>query len=192
MRSFARVLTVGAVLLLGVLVALLGLAPPASAAHAKLASTTPAAGANVTTAPGAVRLLFTGNVISLGLQLQVIGPTGLVTSGKAVVDRTTVTQPLTPGLVNGAYVVNWHVVHDDGHPDSGTFSFGIAVPGGPTTAPGQAPVKVAPLPDAAVPPEGLPAGWIVAGLALIVVTLVIAVVADRRRRRTAGPSKIAS
>jgi hypothetical protein len=165
------------------------LALPAQASgHAKLASTTPSDGQKVVTAPGAVQVVFTGNVISLGLQMQVIGPTGLAMEGRPVVNRATVTQPLARSLVNGPYVVNWRVVHDDGHPDSGTFSFVVAVPGGPTAAPGQR-VSVAPLPELGTDPvpQGLPPVWVALGLGVVTFTLVVAVVLDRRRRADGKP-----
>jgi copper resistance protein C len=189
MTSFAtRLRTITPVLLLGALLAglpVIGFAPAASAqTHARLSSTTPASGQSLTVAPPAVRLTFTGNVISMGLQFQVIGPTGLVMEGRPVANFTTVTQPLASRLVNGSYVVNWRVVHDDGHPDSGTFSFVIAVPGGPTAAPGQV-VSVPPLPALADPEPQLPSLWVGLGLGLIVFTLVVAVVLERRRPRAA-------
>ena len=181
---------------------ILGLAAAAPAgAHATLVGTSPGAGQTMTSVPTSIRLDFSGNVISIGLQLQVIGPEGLVNSGKAVVNRSTVTQPLASPLINGSYVVNWHVVHDDGHPDSGTFSFAVAVQGdAAATGP---PVNVAPIPvddtadrtgdrtrdrtaDRTAEPDSLPPFFVVLGMFVVTLVVLVAVIIDRRRRREAG------
>ncbi len=168
------------VLFVTVLLGTFAFAVPAQA-HAKLIGTTPAAGQAVTTAPSTVKLDFNGNVISIGLQFQVIGPSGLAMQGKPVVNRGTVTQPLMTGLVNGTYVVNWHVVHDDGHPDSGTFSFAVQVAGGPiATGP---PVTVPAINIASEPEDQprLPPFWAALGVVVVAVVVVMAVIIDRRR-----------
>jgi len=172
------------VIVLGVLAAVA--LPARAAGHAQLIRTAPASGATLTTAPDAVQLEFSGNVISLGLQFQVIGPGGLATEGKPVVDFTKVTQPLAGGLVNGSYQVNWHVVHDDGHPDTGSFGFVVQVPGGATAT--GSPVAVAPIDTSTPQPQGLPVFWVVLGVVVVVLLVAVAVIIDRRRRSEAmGP-----
>ena len=45
-------------------------------------------------------------------------------------DQRSVQVKLKPGLGNGSYTVMWRIVSADGHPASGTFSFGVGVPAG--------------------------------------------------------------
>ncbi|ABS06004.1 copper resistance CopC family protein [Kineococcus radiotolerans] len=109
----------GAVVGLGVPVLLAG---PA-AAHDRLVSSIPAEGATVDVAPATVQLTMSAELVSLGAQVQVSGPSGVVSTGQAQVDGTTITQAVTPASPAGTYEVQWRVTSSDGHPISGSFGF---------------------------------------------------------------------
>ncbi len=179
---------------LGLFIAVV-LAAPAQA-HAQLISTTPAAGQTVSSVP-AVQLEFSGDVIAIGLRFQVIGPAGPAMRGLPTIAGHIVSQPLASSLADGGYLVNWHVVHDDGHPDSGTFSFVLASGqsgngsgAGPAAGSGGSSPPATPQTLAAVPisepaadeAPGLPPVWTGLGLLVVVAVVVVAVVVDRRRR----------
>lgn len=107
---------------------LVGTAPVS--AHAQYASSTPAKGARLTSAPAEVTITFTQEIqkIEGTYEITVNKDRGLaVTSGPAVVsddDRTMMSVPLAPGLADGRYVVRWKNVSDaDGDPAEGAFSF---------------------------------------------------------------------
>ena len=168
-----------------------------AAAHTGLQSSTPADGQTLTVAPDAISLTFSSAVASEFAQVAVTGPDGeSVTSGEAAIDGAVVSQPVSTSG-DGAYVVAYRVVSDDGHPVSGQLTFTLTGSGGAATetAPAQPtlPTTPAPSPDTAtaVSPAvdsdadsswGL---WLLlaaAGLLLIVATWL----ALRRRGDTGG------
>lgn len=103
--------------------ALLSVAGPA-AAHDEIKSTSPKAGATVTTAPTSVVLTFGEDVVAVGTKVAVTTAGGVVVSdGDATVSGGTVTQPLQPLTENGTYTVAYRIVSADGHPVSDTFTF---------------------------------------------------------------------
>ncbi|HEY6797119.1 MAG TPA: CopD family protein, partial [Kineosporiaceae bacterium] len=55
-------------------------------------------------------------------------------------DSRTVRVALAAGLPRGSYTVTWRVVSVDGHPVSGTFTFGVGVPAGAAPQPASDPV----------------------------------------------------
>jgi methionine-rich copper-binding protein CopC len=101
-----------------------------ASAHSPYDSSTPAPGANLTTAPTSVVINFTDNIQktfgSYGVTVVMDGG-GSVTNGAATVSGDKqLTQPLLSGLTVGRYVVNWNnTAADDGDPLSGAFSFYI-------------------------------------------------------------------
>lgn len=109
--------------------------------HIRLESSTPAAGAVLTTAPERLELRFSARVdvplSSVVLVLPsgdsvLVGMTAEGADGRVLVGTTT-------DLVDGDYVVLWKTVSADGHPVSGEFGFTLsAAPGGTTEAPGKA------------------------------------------------------
>lgn len=110
----------------------LGVAP--AQAHAALISTTPVQGSELAAAPTAVTLTFSEDVGLNGRSLQVVDRRGRrVDDGRARHigdDPRTLEVRLPGGLAKGSYTVTWRVVSQDGHPASGTFSFGVGVPAG--------------------------------------------------------------
>lgn len=116
--------------LIGTLAALFALLfPSPAAAHAELATITPANGAQLTEPPTEVRMTFTEsvNLVDGGTRL-VDGVGGTVLTSDPTVAGHTVTWPMPPDLPEGAYVITWRVVSSDGHPVSGASSFGIGTP----------------------------------------------------------------
>ena len=106
-----------------------------AAAHTGLQSSTPADGETLTAAPDAISLTFSSAVASEFAQVAVTGPDGeSVTSGEVAIDGAVVSQPVsTTG--DGAYVVAYRVVSDDGHPVSGQLTFTLTGTGGAATEP---------------------------------------------------------
>jgi len=102
-------------------------AAPASA-HARLVSTTPAAGSIVRHSPPQVVIRFDDNVeIDFG-SIRVFDAAGarvdLGGTHYASADDHAIAIPL-PHLADGAYVVAWRVVSDDSHPVHGAFVFSV-------------------------------------------------------------------
>ena len=112
----------------GALVVQVLLATPASA-HDELLSTDPAAGSTVATVPETVVLTFAEPPLSLGMGVDVSGPSGSVSLGAPMVDGSTVRQMLQAGAPAGTYTVRWRVTADDGHPVTGSFTFVASAPG---------------------------------------------------------------
>jgi copper transport protein len=116
-----------------VLTGLLTTAVPASA-HAVLESSSPSQGSQMAAAPPNVALVFSEEVGLATRAVQVVD-----SRGKRVDDgapshpdgnQRSVQVKLQSGLGNGSYTVMWRIVSADGHPASGTFSFGVGVPAG--------------------------------------------------------------
>jgi copper transport protein len=127
--------------LIGVVVALtalVALAGPA-AAHATLESTTPAAGAVLTSSPSQITLQFDEHVeIALGAVRLYDGTGREVDVGTAhhpggTQSDVAVAVPNT--LRDGVYIVSWRVVSDDSHPVHGAFTFQMGA-GAAAPAPG--------------------------------------------------------
>jgi copper transport protein len=105
-------------------------ASPASA-HAELEQSTPASNATLTTAPTQIDLSF-----GEGVELKLSSIAVLDHAGKHV--ETGSLQHLNgngkslsiklSGIVSGQYTVNWHNVSVDSHPESGSFTFTVAIP----------------------------------------------------------------
>ena len=116
-----------------VLTGLLAMAAPASA-HAVLESSSPGRGSQLAVAPPTVTLGFSEGVGLAQRAVQVVDGRGKrVDDGIPTHpggDQRSVQVKLKPGLGNGSYTVMWRIVSADGHPASGTFSFGVGVPAG--------------------------------------------------------------
>jgi methionine-rich copper-binding protein CopC len=192
----SRTLAVAAATALTALFVVLGGAP--AAAHTGLQSSTPADGEALTSAPDTVTLTFATAVASQFAQVAVTGPDGQsVTTGEATVEGAVVRQPVSP-VGDGAYVVAYRVVSDDGHPVSGELSFTLTGTGAAPAPTGSAvPTEAStPAPSTPAPATASPAadsdtsdgtGW---GLWLlligVVAVFVVGTVLALRRRGSAG------
>lgn len=116
-----------AVVLLGAVIAMLGMTGVASA-HAALLQTLPADGEVVTTAPSEVTLTF-GEPVGLPPgALRALSAAGRPADDGQVRETDggrTVHLVLRPHLADGSYVVVWRVISADSHPVSGAFTFAI-------------------------------------------------------------------
>ncbi len=117
-------------LVLGAIGIMLVVAAPANA-HAALVSASPAPGASLPQAPGAVVLRFSEAVELRTSTVAVTGPGATqATNGPTVAvagDERSIRRPL--GLLQpGRYIVRWtSVSSDDGHMETGSYSFAIGV-----------------------------------------------------------------
>ncbi|MEV7632669.1 copper resistance CopC family protein [Microbacterium sp. NPDC089318] len=171
-------------------VATLAVAAPASA-HDELVSSTPAAGAQLATAPTEVTLTFSNELLSLdensGTAMTVVDESGEDwVDGAPVVSADTVTVPLSGGMPDGAYAVTWQVVSSDGHPTSGEYSFSLA------SAEASAEPSATPTESAAEQPtesaqpaaQSETAPWpLLVGLGVVLVAAIVTVIVTAARRR---------
>lgn len=125
-RSPLLVLAATLAVVLGILAPALAPTGPA-AAHDYLIDASPAEGEVLAEPPSEARLVYSGEILTIGAEL------ALVTAGGEYIEFPapyalslgTVTQPLPP-LDPGEYVLNWRVVSEDGHPVAGSIPFGVA------------------------------------------------------------------
>ena len=109
-------------------------------AHAKLVTSTPAAGAKLTKAPATVTINFSEEISEKDSNFTVADAKGAtVGTGKLDLndlDHKTLTATLKTGLGDGIYTVAWKTVTpDDGGISEGKFTFGVnAEPGAQPTA----------------------------------------------------------
>jgi copper transport protein len=107
----------------------------AAAAHANLVSTAPAQSAHFRSraAPGTVTVRFDDNVTVTPGSIAVYDHHGLSlhVAARQPVDHQIVMASL-PRLADGTYVVVWHIVSDDGHPEQGAFTFSVGTTGAST------------------------------------------------------------
>ncbi|MCI2239969.1 copper resistance protein CopC [Paenibacillus sp. TRM 82003] len=186
-------------------------AAPGAWAHDRLLSTDPAADAVLEQAPEQVVLTMSAPPVALGTQVEVTGPTGVVSTGEPQVVDEEVTQALAAERPAGTYEVQWRVTSSDGHPISGSFTFtaetAAAGAAAATTAPtpevvtsspadGSTTAETSPAPDGEADPvvdapgdaaaegEGVSTGVVAAAvLAVVALAVGLAVVIARRRRR---------
>jgi len=102
----------------------------ALSAHAALASTQPAGGTVVASAPKQVSASFDEPVGITASSLVVYAPDGQrADDGQtALVSRYEIAVGLLPGLGDGTYTAVWHVISDDTHPVTGAFTFSVGAP----------------------------------------------------------------
>lgn len=113
--------------LLAAAAALLLAATPALA-HAHLASSDPADGATVATAPVILTLTFTEGLELAFSGVNVTGPTGGVATRPAHLDpgnAEMLVVPFDSALPAGAYTVDWHALSTDGHKTTGSYHFTV-------------------------------------------------------------------
>jgi copper resistance protein C len=123
-----------AALLLGTVIVAVSVLP--AAAHSTLVSSSPADGSTLGVAPTEVVLTFNENVVTVGDQVLVTSPSGLIVSqGNPEIVDSTVTEPLRTLDENGTYLINYRIVSADGHPVQRQLSFTLNVPGLKTGVP---------------------------------------------------------
>src|SRR6202012_2632308 len=107
-----------------------GPAAPAVFMPAALASTQPADGSVVSTAPQQVTASFDQTVGISADSLMVYSPAGQrVDDGQTVhVAAYETSVGLLTGLGNGTYTAVWHVISADTHPVQGAFTFSVGAP----------------------------------------------------------------
>lgn len=105
------------------------LVSPLVSAHAHLKAQTPAANAQLTTAPQTLTLNFSEGIEPKFSGLTVTDAhkqpvkTGVATRSDE--DKTQMVVPLTQSLQPGDYTVDWHVVSVDGHKTRGSYTFTV-------------------------------------------------------------------
>jgi copper transport protein len=118
----------------GALAILTATAAPA-AAHAALVSTSPSQSAHYPSnaPPNIVTVTFDDDVTTTAKSIGVYDGAGhamnvvpVQTANKKVVEAK------LPRLSQGNYAVVWHIVSDDGHPETGAFTFSVGAAGGTT------------------------------------------------------------
>lgn len=127
---FVRVAAAAVVAVLTVL----GTATPALA-HDELRSSTPAAGAQLATAPDTARLVFSAPLDPLFVQTAVTTPDGSRwEAGPTRVEGATVVVPLRTDVPAGEYTVAYRVTSQDGHPISGGVTYRLTASVATTSA----------------------------------------------------------
>lgn len=109
-------------MLAGVLL-LLGI-PPAFA-HDELTESEPEPNSSLEEPPPQLTLSFSGDLATLGAQVQVNGPLGSATEGDPVTEGGQVHQDLSAAGGPGDYEVIWRATSRDGHPISGSFGYTV-------------------------------------------------------------------
>jgi len=98
---------------------------PAAVAHDELTESEPAPNSSWEEPPQLLSLSFSGDVVSLGAQVQVNGPLGSATEGDLVVEGRHLHQELSAAAGAGDYEVIWRATSTDGHPLSGSFGYTV-------------------------------------------------------------------
>lgn len=101
--------------------------PTAARAHITLLRSSPSAAANLTVAPGEVRLTFSERPEPVLTGITLIGPNGSpVVLDSLVIDGNVAVAGIRGPLIAGIYRVEWRTVSRDGHPVQGAYDFSIA------------------------------------------------------------------
>ncbi|HZZ66901.1 MAG TPA: copper resistance protein CopC [Phenylobacterium sp.] len=99
-----------------------------AAAHARLITGTPKAGATVA-APRQLKLQYSESIVPAASSVTVAGPGGAaVATGPLTLDaanKRMVTVPFNGKLGSGAYKVHWEMKTEDGHQTFGDFVFSV-------------------------------------------------------------------
>ncbi|GAA3195286.1 copper resistance CopC/CopD family protein [Dactylosporangium siamense] len=126
-RRPRRLRTTAWLVLVNVAVLLFGFPQPAHA-HAHLASTDPAQGAVLQTAPERVLFTFDEAVRGVPGGVQVFDAQGELVEARPTVQGLELDIALPKGLGSGTTVITWRVVSTDGHPISGALTFSVGAP----------------------------------------------------------------
>jgi copper transport protein len=97
--------------------------PSAAFAHASLIASDPAGDAVLAVAPAALTLTF--NEAVTPLLMRIIDQRGVATDIARVDRRGDSVVVMPPTLAEGAYVLSWRVISEDGHPVGGALTFWV-------------------------------------------------------------------
>jgi copper resistance protein C len=136
-----------------VAVSLLLAMPAAVAAHAEFERSTPGQGETVQGSPRVIRAFFSEELAD-GSEMALLDETG-TTIAEGTIDPANPTRMRIdpPELEPGDYEVQWKAFADDGHLETGTFTFTVSAP---ITPPPSAPPSA--LPTASSPVSAPPSG----------------------------------
>ena len=152
-------------------------------AHNEFKSSNPKDGATLDTAPTAVELTFSEDLIDGQTTVTLAGPDGADTSaGTAQLSGAKVSVPLKPTKA-GAYTVTWKVVADDGDVTNGAFKFTLSAAAIPTPSSTTETPTSSAAPTTAADNTGSGTPWwpFLAGGVLVLIAVVVVVVLRRRR-----------
>lgn len=167
-------------LVLAAIVAVLAMAPPASA-HTDISGSSPADGATLKRPPATVTINFSQPPLTSGMAMVADGPSGQIPLSPKVVGSALVASwPQQAG--SGDFAVTYRVVASDGHPITGRLAFRIARQDSAEPRSNPTPTATVAAQPAAAEESGSSAGlWALAVVALLVVVGAWVVV---RRGRT--------
>lgn len=139
-----------------------------------LASTSPAVGSVLQTAPNAVSVTATGSLLDQGNTLTVTDPTGTeVDDGSLTISDTTAVVGLKPLTATGIYTVSYSLLSATDAPLTGSFTFLFNAPSTITTSsPSPTPISNAPTAAPTKSNTGSSAANIAVIILFIVATLV--------------------
>ena len=182
------------------LAALLVLAPATAAlAHEELISSTPSAGQELETAPEAITLTFSAEVMTMGAAIIVVDGDGTDwVRDEPVLDYSEVTAMLDASMPDGGYEARWRVVSSDGHPISGIIPFTVG-DAEPLVRESAAPVATEPSatePGTAKEQKqgttengGVPRALLIGGAAAVIAAAGFTIFSVTRRRARRGDSE---
>jgi copper resistance protein C len=134
MSGTARLAAVS--LLLGAIAFAAAFTAGAASAHATRVSTNPAQNTALSSGPTRVSATFNERLQTGFAAMTVVGPDGnLWSSGQPQVQGALVSVGVRPLGPTGTYTVNYRVTSADGHVVSGSWSFGLSMPGTGTPGP---------------------------------------------------------
>lgn len=189
-RTSIQPLSILAVLLLAFGITLAAASP--AMAHESLASSSPAEGERLETAPSEIELVFKAEILDVGATIMVVDETGRDWAATdPQIDGASVTVALDPDMPDAGYQVRWRVVSGDGHPIESVIPFTVGG-GEPFTALDSAPAPAERSPGDEAPAEketgGGAYGWLLSGgvgvAAIIAVVLIYLNARAARRRKT--------
>jgi len=162
---------------IGVFLVLLVLAPSSAAAHSSRVDTNPADGATLKTLPDDVAITFDEAPKTADVVLA--RPDGKVDELKTEVAGATIKARLPADGPRGVYTLSYRVVSADGHPVSGSITFGVTTGPAPGARPEPTPSPSSSTSDTAWDRDRLDP----AALGLAVLGIIGAVLVARSLRR---------
>jgi methionine-rich copper-binding protein CopC len=148
------------------------LAAAPAQAHARVVRTTPGNGATIDGRIAAISVVFDDPVRLVPRSLVVSGASGAPEpiGAPRVIGGKTLEATVPGRLPAGRYFVGWRILSDDGHVESGTFGFAVAVAGAATTAPAAVGTS---MPSPAQPTWPIVVAAVMAGVAVIGAGVVV-------------------